>query len=402
MTTPPDRFAALGIDFAPGQSENETGSIDDMQLGDRIPGEPVDFSHGDVDAFPPAPGAFEAFRAGVEEGGSQAYTEYRGRGVIREAVAGRLSDFTGAPVHPDHELIITPGSQGALFLAMGACINTGDRVAIIEPDYFANRKLVHFFGGVPLPVQLHYSRPATAELDLGALEKVFHAGARTLVLSNPNNPTGAVYTSAQIHLIAQLANQYDATVIADQLYSRLQYGGTEYTHLRAAGIREENCVTLMGPSKTESLSGYRLGVAFGAPDLIARMEKIQAIASLRAPGYSQAVLDTWFEEPDGWMEDRTARHQAIRDDIVRLFRDAPGFEVRVPDAGSYIFPRLPGLRVSPTDFVRLLRAQADVIVTPGSEFSPHHDHSIRLNYSQDHQAALDAVARLITLASRYA
>ena len=100
----------------------------------------------------------------------------------------------------------------------------------------------------------------------------------------------------------------------------------------------------MGPSKTESLSGYRLGVAFGAAQLIDRMEKLQAIVSLRAAGYSQAVLRTWFEEPPGWLAERTAQHQAIRDDLVEVFcAPSPGCTSGRPQAGSYLFPRLPEL-----------------------------------------------------------
>src|SRR5699024_10609783 len=124
----------------------------------------------------------------------------------------------------------------------------------------------------------------------------------------------------------------------------------------------------------ESLSGYRLGVAVGAAAVITRMEQLQAIVSLRAPGYSQAVLRTWFDEPAGWLDERITAHQEIRDDLVARVRAADGFAVRAPEAGSYLFPRLPELTVPVLDFVRLLRAQAQVTVTPGTEFSPHHGH----------------------------
>lgn len=401
MTTVPDRLEALGIDFAPGQQETTVSDLEAIRRGGDLPGPLVDFSHGDIDAFPPPPGALDAFRAGVEEGGAQTYTEYRGRASIRELLAARLAQFTGAPVDPGRELILTPGSQGALFLAMAACVGTGEQVAIVEPDYFANRKLVRFFGATPAPVTLHYEQNGPAELDLTALEQAFRAGARTLVLSTPNNPTGVVYSRAQIETIAELAGRHGARVIVDQLYSRLQYTGTEFTHLRAHGIEADNVVTLMGPSKTESLSGYRLGVAFGAAEVITRMEQIQAIVSLRAPGYGQSVLSTWFAEPEGWMRERLAAHQQIRDDLVGLLRAAPGFEVRTPAAGSYVFPRLPELSVSTLDFVRLLREQASVVVTPGSEFSPHHGHGVRLNFSQDRGRAASAVERMIELAARY-
>jgi aspartate/methionine/tyrosine aminotransferase len=163
----------------------------------------------------------------------------------------------------------------------------------------------------------------------------------------------------------------------------------------------DNVITIMGPSKTESLSGYRLGVAFGAPRLIERMEKLQAIVSLRAPGYSQAVLNTWFAEPDGWMADRIAAHGAIRDELLARLRSVEGLAARTPEAGSYLFPHLPQLSVSTQDFVRILRQQAGVTVTPGAEFGPNSLDSVRLNFSQEHGAAVHAIDRAITMIDRY-
>ena len=217
----------------------------------------------------------------------------------------------------------------------------------------------------------------------------------------PNNPAGVVYSEAEIRQIAALAGQYGATVIADQLYSRLRYSNVAYTHLRATGIDPANVITIMGPSKTESLSGYRLGVAFGAPKLIERMEKLQAIVSLRAAGYNQAVLQTWFAEPEGWMDERIRLHQAIRDDLLKVLRAVEGIEARTPQAGSYLFPSLPALAVATADFVRVLRHQAGVVVTPGTEFGPHSASSVRLNFSQDHAAAVNAVERMVELVGRY-
>lgn len=396
------KFAKLGTRFAPGQEVRLEPAAPDRERMEPLPGTPVEFSHGDVDAHPPTPGAFEAFTTAVEIGGAQAYTEYRGSTAIRETLATRLIRFTGAPVDARDGLIITPGTQGALFLAVAAAVTAGDKVAIVQPDYFANRKLVEFFEGEILPVQMHYAAATdSAGLNLEQLEDAFRAGAKTFLFSNPNNPAGVVYSAEEIAQIAALANRYGATVVVDQLYSRLRYSGVPYTHLRAQDIAPENVVTIMGPSKTESLSGYRLGVAFGGAEIIDRMEKLQAIVSLRAAGYSQAVLQTWFAEPEGWMENRIAAHQAIRDELVGLFRSIEGCSVRTPGAGSYLFPELPPLSISPVDFVTALREQAGVTVTPGTEFSPHAAHSIRLNFSQDHAAAVAAVKRLATLVEKF-
>src|SRR5699024_4331102 len=100
------------------------------------------------------------------------------------------------------------------------------------------------------------------------------------------------------------------------------------------------------------------------------------------------------------MDERIAAHQQIRDDLVALLRAAPGLAMRVPEAGSYLFPRLPELVVGPPDFVRLRREQADMVVMPGTEFSPHHCRSVRLNFSQDRGRAGDGVSRMIELAQR--
>lgn len=400
-----EKFAKLGVDYAPGQEVRRRDELPDGVLrGEPLPGIPVDFSHGDVNesAFPPTPGALEEFVAGVRRGGSQAYTEYRGDAGIRALVADRLASFTGQPISAADELIVTPGTQGALFLALGATVMPGDRVAIVRPDYFANRKLVDFLGGEVVPVRLDYlSHSDGAGLDLEELEDAFRSGVRTFLFSNPNNPTGVIYSPEEIRQIAELASEYGVTVIVDQLYSRLVYDGREFTHLRASEVAPENVVTIMGPSKTESLSGYRLGVAFGAARIIDRMEKLQAIVSLRAPGYSQAVLRTWFAEPAGWMEERTRLHQAIRDDLVAVFRGVPGIAVRVPEAGSYLFPKLPALTLPLKSFVKALRVQANVVVTPGTEFSPDATDSIRLNFSQNHEAAVGAAERIARLVERY-
>jgi len=388
---------------APGQEGRQKASdLGNLLRGEPIPGKPVDFSHGDVDAFEPTPGSFAAFSAGVESGAEQAYTVYRGKEDIRAHLAERLAGFTGAPVAPETELIITPGTQGALFLAVASCVTAGDKAAIVQPDYFANRKLVQFFGAEIVPVKLDYlSAKDHAGLDLTQLEDAFKCGARVFVFSNPNNPAGVVYSEAEIDSIARLAQTYGATVIVDQLYSRLLYDGYHYTHLRARSDAPHNLITIIGPSKTESLSGYRVGAAFGTAALIDRMEKLQAIVSLRAGGYSQSVLRTWFAEPPGWMQERIGLHQSIRDALLLRLRSVAGLEARTPQAGSYLFPRLPALAVPHPTFVTILRQQAGVTVTAGAEFGPHSTDSIRFNFSQDHEAAVHAVERTCALIERY-
>ena len=222
------------------------------------------------------------------------------------------------------------------------------------------------------------------------------------MFSNPNNPTGVIYSPDEIQGIASLAQQYGATVIVDELYSRQIFVERPFTHLCAQNIMDpENVITILGPSKTESLSGYRLGVAFGSAKVIDRMEKLQAIVSIRAGGYSQAVLKSWFAEPEGWMTDRIAQHQSIRDDLIAKLRAVEGFKVRTPEAGSYLFPKILGLEVPINEFVKILRLQAGVTVTPGTEFGPAFTDSFRINFSQDHRAAVAAIERVVKVVELY-
>ena len=402
MNTLEEKFKAIEANNAPGQEiRQQIGNLNDIMQGEKLQGVSVDFSHGDVDAFPPTPNSDLIWNEGFNNGASQAYTEYRGSADIRNKLAIHLGNFTDCPIESNSELIITPGTQGALFLALGATVASGTKVGVVEPDYFANRKLVKFFGGEVVPISLNYKNPELKNSpDINQIEKAFQTGTKVLVFSTPNNPTGLVYSRATINKIGVLAQAYDVTVIVDQLYSRMLYGEEQYTHLRACEVKPKNLITIMGPSKTESLSGFRLGVAFGTSTLIERMESLQAIVSLRASGYNQAALNTWFEEPSQWLEKRIKEHEIIRDELIQVFKSANLLTV-TPQAGSYLFPQLPELTVSLHDFVRLLRIQANVIVTPGSEFDPKCQDSIRLNFSQDYSNAVLAAKRIVKMVEIY-
>ena len=397
-----EKFEALKADKAPGQEvRQDLGDISTIMCGDKLDGDFIDFSHGDVDAFTPAPGAKVAWDNGFDKGAKQAYTEYRGTAEIRAKLALRLSKFTGKIISAENELIITPGTQGALFLAIGTTVTNGTKVAVDTPDYFANRKLVIFFGGEIVPISLNYKESEFKKgIDFSQLEMAFKNGTEVFVFSTPNNPTGYVYSKSEIQKIAALANKYNTTLIVDELYSRMLYKGEKYTHLCSCNKVPNNLITIIGPSKTESLSGFRLGVAFGTPKLIDRMERLQAIVSLRAPGYNQAALDVWFNEPKGWLENRICKHEAIRDELLAIFNNG-NIKATCPQAGSYLFLQLPSLIVGLQTFVNLLRFQANVIVTPGTEFDPDCNDSIRLNFSQNHKLAIAAAKRIVEMTKIY-
>ena len=398
-----EKFARLGTDNAPGQEGLQKEEALPM-IGDKLEGPAVDFSHGDVNAHTPIPGSLETFvKQYAVEGTYQAYTEYRGKGTIRQYLAEKLAEYSGAPVDPDTEIILTPGTQGALFLAMGSLVARGDKVAIVEPDYFDNRKLVEFFEGEIVPIQMRWQEvERNSGIDLKQLEEAFKSGVKLFLYSNPNNPTGVVYSPEEVAAIGRLAKQYNVAVLADELYSRQIFDPEQpYTHLRALEEKPDQLITIIGPSKTESLSGFRLGVGYGTAEIITRMEKLQAVVSLRCAGYCQAAFLNWFSEPEGWMERRIAEHKRIRDDLMAVINRCPGCWARPSEGGSYLFLRLPPLKVDIFQFVKLCRIQANVTVTPGTEFGKQYDNFVRMNFSQDHDKAVSAVERICKMVERY-
>jgi aspartate/methionine/tyrosine aminotransferase len=360
----------------------------------------VDFSHGDVAAFPPHPRVLADAVAAFSDPHS-AYSPYRGHGSVREKVAANLKPLIGREIDSEAELIITPGTQAGVYLALSSLVGSGDIVAIANPDYFAYARIVTYLGARPRYVNLRSSE-GVAQLDIEQLKVALAEGARVICLSNPNNPTGAVYDSAQFREIADLCERWDAYLISDELYSRLDYGGVPIAHAWSTPGLGHRSVSLLGPSKTESLSGFRVGTAIAAPQVIDGMEQIQSIVSLRAPGYSQAVLAAWLEEEPCWLSSRVEAHREIRDAIVSRWLEIPGLDVSTPRAGSYLFPRLPALAISPMELFAALRNDAGIIVTPGAEFGPGGEESFRINFSQHAEVAIAAVNSIAEFIARVA
>jgi aspartate/methionine/tyrosine aminotransferase len=205
---------------------------------------------------------------------------------------------------------------------------------------------------------------------------------KLFIFSHPNNPTGAVYDDATLELIAELAEQHDFLILADELYCRLVYDNEGFTHIANLGSLAERTITTLGPSKTESLSGYRLGVAVAPLALIERMEDIQSITALRAPAYAQHVLSHWLQDDGDYVADRTLEYAAIREQTVDTLNASGVMKAERSWGSSYIFPRVlvPG---ADQDIALALKERAGVIVNPGYQFGPRGEGHMRLCIAQD-------------------
>ncbi|WP_315762468.1 MULTISPECIES: aminotransferase class I/II-fold pyridoxal phosphate-dependent enzyme [unclassified Bradyrhizobium] len=366
----------------------------DVALLAKAPPNYLDTTHFDTVRFPPPPWAAEAFARAAKDG-SLAYTGYRGNPDVLKVLAESVGRFLGVPLDPVQNLILTPGTQAGLFGALASLVEEGDRVVLLDPDYLFSSRILRFFGAdigyVPLVFGADGPTP-----DLEVLETEFNRKkARYMVFSHPNNPTGAVFSPEVISNIARLANKYGITVLVDELYSRLLHDGRRFPHLAAQEGMFERTVTLLGPSKTESLSGYRLGVVVAPANITARIENVLSIMALRAPAYAQHVLVPWLRDDHDWLAGLLKQFTELRTLTVQKLRQLSWLKVE-PQAGTaYVWPDVSALGEPGPIVAEALLVKAGVLVSPGYQFGPTAGGHVRVCYARDEQQWAGALDRMI-------
>ncbi len=383
----PERKAEIGMSLREGERVLEVNASKHQNL--------VDLTYADTKRFPAPDYAIKAFTEAATAGGLS-YTAYRGGKSVRSPVAANVSALMGIDVDPDRNLILTPGTQAALYAALSSVVEEGDKVAMMDPDYLTNERMLRYLSAQPIRVPLLWEESQEDTIDFDALEAAFKGGARVFMFSNPNNPTGTVHSPAVIKRLAELAIRYNVFVIADQLYERLVYDNRPFLHLASVPGMAERTVTLLGPSKTESMSGYRLGLAVGPAEIIDRMEDLQSITALRAPAYAQHTLSHWLVEDKDLVAQRVQEFQKLRDMVVQKFRKT-NFLTVVPSGGSsYIFPRVVGLDLSDRDIAVTLQDKAGVIINPGFQSGPRGIGHFRVCFAQEESVLERCLDRIVS------
>jgi aspartate/methionine/tyrosine aminotransferase len=350
-------------------------------------------TYADTQRFPAPEWALESYVAAAR-GGGPSYTPYRGDATVREHVAMAVGGFLGVSVDPERELILTPGTQAAVFSALAALLDPGDRVVMIDPDYLAYERLLSFLGAEIAHVPLRWSG-GTGHIDAELLREAATPGTRCLILSNPNNPTGAVLDPANVAAIARVAGERDLYVIIDELYARLVYDARPYAHLAAEPGMAERAITLLGPSKTESMSGYRVGAAVAPPAVTDAMEDVLSVSALRAPAYAQWTLVPWLRDDAEFLSARVAEYEQLRDMTVARLRASAALDVALPGGTAYVFPRLVEPTMTDQELALALLEGADVIVNPGYQFGPRGAGAFRLCFAQEERAWEQALERIV-------
>lgn len=350
-----------------------------------------DLTSAHTGAFPPPPYFADGVVASVAAG-RPGYTSLRGDAGVRRALAPRLSKMLGVPVDPDTEIALTAGTQAGLFAAMGALVERGDTILVADPEYLCDERVARFFDATVRRIPFT-QLGEDASLDLDAIEAGLRDGARVLIFSNPHNPTGSVMSRASLERIAELAVRHDAWVIADELYGRFVYDGTPNVHLAALPGMAERCITALGPSKTESASGFRIGVMVGPAAAVDAITAVTEITNVRAPAYSQYALEQWLLDDEAFVRGYLDRYRALREITLAALAQVDGLVVHRPAATAWLFPDVGALGSDDLEATEALM-RAGILVMPGGSFGPAGDTAVRMCFGQPEETWPAAAERI--------
>lgn len=331
--------------------------------------------------FGPPPFLLAALGRALESGAHQ-YAPPPGLPALRVAVADLLAPTLGFKPDPEAEVTVTAGATEAMLAALLALVRPDDEVVVLEPAYDSYAPQVRFCGGVPVPVMLGLNQSGWA-LDEAALRAAVTPRTRALIMNTPHNPTGKVFTRAELEVIATLAQAHDLTVLSDEVYDQLWF---ERPHLSIASLpgMRGRTVTLGSSGKSLNVTGWRVGWAVAAPELSAGLRAAHQFNSFCAPTPLQAALAEALPETaaNGHFETYRAEYRARRDRLASALTGA-GFGV-LPGEGSFFlladWTAHAGRSGASDDagFCRWLAREVGVAAIPMRVFvSPHHADSVR-------------------------
>ena len=312
----------------------------------------------------PAPGAREAAVHAIETEDNQ-YADLRGTAGLRGAIAEHLAAWRGVEVDPDAEVTVTVGATEGMYAALSALLDPGDEVVLFEPVYENHLSAVRLLGGVPRFVPL---RAPGWEIDADELAAAFGPRTRAVIVNTPHNPTGKVFTRAELEAVAAQCERWDAVCLSDEIYEHVVFDGREHLGPLQVEALRPRTVAVGGPAKTFRVTGWRLGWAVAAPELTTLVRRVHGIATGGAVGPLQAgVAKVLRLDPDYYRE-MAADFQARRDRVAALLAGV-GVEMAPAQGGYFALASVASFGFGDDlAFVRHLLEEANVLLAPGSPF----------------------------------
>ncbi|MDD7201572.1 MAG: aminotransferase class I/II-fold pyridoxal phosphate-dependent enzyme [Sphaerochaetaceae bacterium] len=330
--------------------------------------------------------------------GPHQYSVTFGAQNLREAICRKAAKGFGWQPDPDKEIVVTCGSTEAMIVAMMTICNPGDKVLVFSPFYENYGADAILSGAEPVFIPLV---PPTYRFDLSLLEKGFREGAKALILCNPSNPCGKVFTREELEAIAKLAIKYDAFVVTDEVYEHIVFKPARHISIASLPCMKEHTITCNSLSKTYSITGWRLGYLIGPEYVVENAKKVHDFLTVGAAAPLQEAAVAGLSLPDSYYEELSAMYQEKRDHFLKGLDEA-GLRHNVPQGSYFVMVDIQPFLDTPrfqgwTDlrFCEWMTREIGVAAVPGSSFFREPvNHLVRFHFARS-QATLDeAINRL--------
>ena len=333
--------------------------------------------------------------------GPHQYSVTYGAPNLREALAQKHSRIVGRPIDPESQVLVTCGGTEAMMAVMMSICNPGDKVLVFSPFYENYGADAILSGAQPIYIPLV---PPDYGFDLSLIEQGFQQGAKAIIICNPSNPCGKVFTREELLAIGALAEKYDAYIVTDEVYEYLVYEPHVHTCMASLPGMFERTVTCNSLSKTYSITGWRLGYVIGPEEVVEMAKKVHDFLTVGAPAPLQeaAVIGLHFD--DSYYERLRALYTEKRAYFLRGL-DRIGLKHNVPQGTYFVlidiqdFLDLPRFRGwTDLEFCEWMAREIGVAAVPGSSFFKEDvNNLIRLHFAREQATMDEALRRLAKL-----
>ncbi len=316
--------------------------------------------------------------------------------AMREALAAKQEHFMGMPINPNENIVITCGSTEAMMAAMMTVTNPGDKVVIFSPFYENYGADTILSGAEPIYVPLN---PPTFDFDRETLEAAFRDNdPKAIVLCNPSNPCGKVFTREELTFIADLCKKYDAYCITDEVYEHIVYAPHEHVYMATLPGMFERTISCSSLSKTYSITGWRLGYTIAPAQITERIKKVHDFLTVGAAAPLQEAVVTALNFDDSYYDEVLDLYTAKRDLFCQGL-DSIGLEHNVPQGAYYVMMDISEFGYdSDLEFCEDLASKVGVGAVPGSSFFREPvNHLIRFHFAKRDETLNAALENLKSL-----
>jgi len=357
----------------------------------------INLSQGFPDFDPP-----EQLLAAAERSarhGPHQYAVTWGAPNFRAALARKQSRYMGIALDPDEHLVVTCGSTEAMMVAMMTACDPGDKVIVFSPFYENYAADAILSGALPIYVPL---RPPDFCFDPDELRRAFAQRPKALVLCNPANPSGKVFTRDELLLIAHLAEEYDTFVLTDEVYEHIVYAPHRHTYFNTLPGMFARTLACSSLSKTYSITGWRLGYVIAAPEIIGEARKVHDFLTVGAAAPLQEAAVTALEFPDSYYDGLLALYTEKRD-VLLSYLDRAGLTYTRPEGAYYVLVDISEFAADDdVSFCEWMAREVGVAAVPGSSFFKEPvNHLVRLHFAKRTETLAEAGERLLRLREKY-